>query len=122
MDVDDNKYEKLRAKMKAPLLPARRIGDAVPKKRWLVSRRLNMPLRHSRALSCISCLRSVKIDKYRQAARRILPDATQFHHITLYISGAKNHCRRVLHVGVTNVLKRRVCLVQGLFVCLLILW
>ena len=40
MDTNDDKYEKLRAKMKAPLLPARRIGDAVPKTRWLVSRQL----------------------------------------------------------------------------------
>ena len=28
--------------MKAPLLPARRIGDAVPKTRWLVSSRLTL--------------------------------------------------------------------------------
>ncbi len=40
MDINGRKYEKLRAQMKAPLLPARRIGDAVPKTRWLVSRRL----------------------------------------------------------------------------------
>lgn len=44
MDADDGKYHRLRAKMKAPLLPARRIGDAVPKTRWLVSRRHTMGL------------------------------------------------------------------------------
>lgn len=52
--MNDHKYDKLRAKMKAPLLPARRIGDAVPKTRWLVSRRLKYVTQKCQLYSSIS--------------------------------------------------------------------
>ena len=89
MDVDDNKYEKLRAKMKAPLLPAKRIGDAVPKKRWLVSSRLSYVYQMCQALHPMAT-HVCNIVKRIQAAERTLPTAMPHNLITShYIPGAR---------------------------------